>query len=122
MTVEADIVAALEADSALIALVSTRIYPDRLPQNPTYPNLVYTRTGANPQNVLEGRSTRQNAVFQFDLRAMTKAEVLSIAAALKDAVETGTSYSVVHTGEADFPYEPGASVYRRMIDYSVWYS
>lgn len=42
MTFEEALVTRLQADAGVTALVAQRIYPDILPQQPTYPALVYT--------------------------------------------------------------------------------
>lgn len=55
-------------DYAGLELISTRCYPDRLPENATYPALVYFRVSADntPYRNHDGATTREVSRVQFD--------------------------------------------------------
>jgi hypothetical protein len=48
MSAETELYAALSASAGLAALVSTRIYPDAIPENKALPAVVYSLDGAAP--------------------------------------------------------------------------
>ena len=133
----ADILHAVQAvlanDSGVSALVSTRIYPDHLPQKtPTYPAIVITLIDETSVIHMGGMSGLGDARIQVDCYANTRLG----AAALSDAVRlslsdyTGTSQSVVvrHTypGTGFAAYEPpidgtDLALYRHSRDYRAVY-
>lgn len=122
MTIEADIITALEADGDLTALVSTRIYPMRLPQNPTWPNLVYSRSSTDFHNTISTNAAGQaNARFQLDCRADDYAEVRDVAAKTLAAMTGATTFDALVVSDSDFPYEPNTDIYRVVLDFSIWY-
>lgn len=122
MTIESDIVAVLEADVALTALISTRIYPMRLPQNPTWPNLVYSRSSTDFHNTISTNAAGQaNARFQLDCRADDYAEVRDVAAKAITAMTGAAAFDALIVSDSDFPYEPDTEIYRTVLDFSVWY-
>lgn len=54
MSAETALVAALDAAAPVVALVSTRIYPDARPQESTLPAIVYLRTGTRFEMTIHG--------------------------------------------------------------------
>ena len=122
MTIEADIITALEAYSALTTLVSTRIYPMRLPQNPTWPNVVYSRSSTDFHNTVSTNAAGQaNARFQIDCRADDYAEARDVASKAIAAMTGATTFDALIISDSDFPYEPDTEIYRVVLDFSVWY-
>lgn len=69
---------ALANDTAVAALVGTRIYPRILPQHPTYPAISYQRISGTPQ---QGSTTLRTPRYQIDCWATTDvgAEALAVA-------------------------------------------
>ncbi len=60
---------ALVADTALVAIVSTRIYADRVPLEPTWPYVLYnTMAGSDVQGV---GTVRQSTTALFQVRVVT---------------------------------------------------
>lgn len=55
MTVEADFYALLSGNAGVIAQVSTRLYPDALPEECAYPAIVFARTRTEPFTGLSGQ-------------------------------------------------------------------
>ena len=76
--------AGLIGDSGVGALVSTRIYPDDLPQKPTYPAITYQRISNSGQN---GSSNRRESRWQLNCWGETYDDVTDLAAAVKAFIE-----------------------------------
>ena len=53
--------------SALTALISTRVYPDLLPENVTLPAVCYQRVSTMPTQTRDGGSEIRMCRFQFDV-------------------------------------------------------
>lgn len=88
MTVEEDFVSVMENDAGVIAIVSTRIYPEALPDNVTYEAIAYRTISQNP--------THGKTCFMTRIQADLYAESYSELKALRDAFIT-----MVH-GEANW--------------------
>lgn len=77
----------LKNNSGLVSLLSTRIYPYRLPQGATLPALCYqdiSRTGTQAHNE---RLSLPRPRFQFTIYGGTVESVDSVAEALKAAID-----------------------------------
>jgi len=65
MTLETALRAYTLADAAVAAQVGTRMYPRKLPQNPTLPALVYQRVDTRRLHVMEGPDGLPRARMQI---------------------------------------------------------
>ena len=122
MTVEANIKTTLDGYSALSALVSSRNYAINLPQNPTYPNSVYSRTTTDPLTSLSGANVKRKATFQIDVRGSTYASAVAVTAEVINAMKAATLFTAIWTDSNDVPYEDDTTTYRIAIDFSIWYT
>lgn len=122
MTVEADIFTQLSGYSNLTSLVSTRIYYNTLPQNPTYPNVVFSRVTTQPSNTLGTRNNRTQARFQFDCRATSDKSADEVAIQVIAGMEAATTFKSLYIDKSAFPYEPGIQGHRVNVDMSVWFT
>jgi hypothetical protein len=109
----------LFANSGVSALVSTRIYPLRLPQHPTYPALTYQRISNSGQ---DGTSNRKESRWQINCWATTHLAAVSLSAAVKafaeewhDVSETPSIEWARVVGEYD-DEDDEAKVYRTIVD------
>lgn len=88
MTVEEAVIARLQTVSAVTALVSTRIYLDKLPQSPTYPcvrvQLIDEQTGQH----LRGGESLRVARVQVDAfaREVSGVNPYALAVSVADAI------------------------------------
>lgn len=73
-----------EANVAVNAIISGRVYPQALPQTVVLPALVYRRVTGNHRTVLEGPNGTCVARYQFESWAST----YSVAERLRNAVRT----------------------------------
>jgi hypothetical protein len=135
MTPEVAIRARLIADPAVYALVGTRIYPDELPQVPTYPAIVYIRASALPEGLTQDRYVGpERPRIQLDAwsesRATTDQVYLAIKACLHgetwDTTDGDRVLLIAHEADSDpgpaaeeAAAEPGLQPIRRSADYRV---
>ena len=119
--------AILAADGTVSGLVSSRIYPMKLPQGPTMPAITYSRVSGPRVQELSGPSGLAFPRVQVDSWASTYAGVKALADAVRKALDgyrdTIASIrigGVIMDGEVDI-YEPGVEEYRVTQDYIVWH-
>lgn len=86
MSFQSDFYTWLSAQSGVTAIVSTRIYPLRLPQEVTYPALRFERDGEYDIEDFGGQGGMQTTDIQIDALADTHAEALGLAAAVRSAL------------------------------------
>lgn len=130
MTVESEIVARLEVDGAVTALVGSgddaRIYPVLLPQDPTYPAVTYQRVSGARLHNLAGTAGFAMPRLSINCWSRTYGEAKSLAAAIRASLDgfDGTLATIRATikivNEIDLPeQEPKPDVYRILQDYTV---
>lgn len=117
----------LSSDGAIGALVggtgaNARVYPILLPQGADIPAVTYFRVSTDRISTasLAGHNARVNARAQIDCWADTYAKSKSLAAAVKAAVLSSSTFTALSLSEFD-TYEPDTEVYRVSADFSIWY-
>lgn len=83
MSIETAVANYVITDGTVAGLVVARIYPLRLPQNPTYPALVFRRVSGPQLHNLAGAAGRATPRLQIDCYAETYLEAKDLAAAVK---------------------------------------
>jgi len=123
MGFEADLVAHLRADSALVTLVGERITPVIRQQSSVRPALVYTLIFGDAQTDLDGDDGDLLQLrVQLDAWATTYADAAQIAERVRLRMQTAASTIKavpLNTGTADF--EPSTKLYRVLMEFSCWY-
>lgn len=104
--------------NALKGLVSNRCYPLLMPENPSYPSIIYTRISSTPENTLNGGATIDLVRFQIDSYAETYSAARTLAASVRTAMEAAAFKGLLQTDQ-DF-FEPDVTIYRVTQDYYVW--
>ena len=119
MTIAALVKGALAENAGVSSIVSTRIYPLKLPQNPTYEAISYQRISNTGQ---DGTSTLRQSRWQINCWASTYGEAQALATAVKDALEEYVAISETPginmarvVNELD-DWDEESDVYRVMID------
>ena len=115
--IETDLYAHLSTYAALTALVSTRIYPLTLPQEPTLPALTYFRVSSAPSRNHDGAYGFALKRFQFDIYAITYLACLQVKAILVDAM--GALGYTAHWDNDQDINEPELGRYRLQIDFMI---
>lgn len=129
MAFEGDLVTYLRAHSGLAALVGTRIYPDELVQDVTYPAVVYMRVSGVRLHV----ASYVRARYQFTCWGQTTASAhgydtaKSVGAQLVSALENyhgafGSTHGFAQV-ETDFdgPTDPQSGLYSVIVDARIHY-
>lgn len=116
MSIETDLVTHLKADSAVSALVGTRIYPLMAPQNVANPYITYQVINDNSNQCLGGSVYQNDTRFQIDCWSTKYSEVKAI----KEAVESAligfkSSYAISNMDD----YEDKTQLYRQLIDFKL---
>jgi hypothetical protein len=72
---------------SLTALVATRIFPDYFPQSEQLPAIAYTLEDDSTQQTQQGPSGMREAVYQINIWADTRREVMAIAREVRSALD-----------------------------------
>jgi len=103
-TIETSVRKVLTDDSAVTALVSSRIYPVAAPQSASKPFIVYEVERLDPQDALEGHGGLTFADFGLTCWASSYGDAKEVATAVRDALldYNGTSDNIkVHWSRHD---------------------
>lgn len=87
MSAESELYAALSAHAPLSALVSTRIYPNALPEGCAYPAVTYTRTATEPVVTIDGISHGAFCTFDVSGWGDSPDEAIAVGEAIAGALQ-----------------------------------
>ena len=118
-TVESLVLAALEAESTLTAIVGTRIYCNELPQNPTYPALVYTTFSDEYQTFAQDTELGTVQIDCFGTRHTS--EAISMRTPVKTAMEGASSLISIFNGHQSRQPEDTIEAERETLSFVVYY-
>jgi hypothetical protein len=88
MSAETELYAVLSGSAGIGALVSTRIYPDAIPEDQALPALVFARTGTESIIALDGSKIAETARLSISAWATTRTSAEAIADAVETALDT----------------------------------
>jgi hypothetical protein len=118
---EARIFAHLSTTADVIAIVSKRIYPLILPQDPTLPAITYQRIAGTRINcITEGYVSLENAIVQIDCWSTSFDVLTDLATKVIAAMWASKTFSALVPNSPIDLYEDDVLAYRRSIDVSVW--
>lgn len=113
----------LIADPAVTALVGTRYYPNRLPQNAVLPAVVYFEVSNVPVTTFDGDAATRitNIRLQLDVYDDDYADTKE-AARLIDLVVSNLRSTALKADRLDSRdlYEDATRLHRVSMDFSVW--
>lgn len=122
MSFKADLFAYLSTEPTLVALVNTRLYPERLPQEPTLPAATYLQVSGLPTYAHDGLTGFERARIQFDSYGTTPLAAEAIADALRAALLNwrlaDSRYVGFEESRQDIP-EPELGRYRVSSDFMI---
>lgn len=127
MSIATDLRTFLLADATLTTLISTRLYPGVLPQNPILPAMTYQWISGPRFHSTDGPSGLSNPRIQFDCWASTYLEAETVFTALRKRLDGYQGMAGSSRIQAAFleserdEYEDEARLYRRSADFFVWY-
>ena len=113
MTIETDLYSTLSTDAGVIAICSTRIYPNLAPESATNPYIVYSVITGERLSTLPGVGDAKRKRVQINCHSETYAEAKSLAAAVESALE-GDGYLEL---EYDI-YDEFSQLHTAIIDWS----
>jgi len=87
MSLETGLYSALTGDGTVSGLVSTRVYPEVMPQGVTYPAISYQRISTVRYNMLSGVDDFTQVRIQVDCWDSSYSGVKTLAAAVKSALD-----------------------------------
>lgn len=87
MSLESGLYSALAADATVSSLVGTRIYPEIMPQDVTYPAISYQRISTVRLNMLSGVDDFTQVRIQIDCWDDNYSDVKTLALAVRDALD-----------------------------------
>ena len=99
MSAESELYAALSGHAALTALVSTRIYPDAIPEDKPLPAVVYSTEAATPEWCLNDTA----AATAYRFRIVAWSTTRTSAKAVGDAHERAATNKAKQEGAAAAP-------------------
>ena len=122
----------LSTYSGLSTIIGTRIYPDTLPQNVTYPAATYQYVDEDEIDTFEQPNTLISPTYQFDSYATTRAVADSIADQLRLAFKNysgvmggtgGVTVSGVELISRNTSTETdrNETIYRTIIEFKIYY-
>jgi hypothetical protein len=112
---------------AVAAVVGSRIYPDKLPQNPVLPAVVYQRVGGIRQTLYCGTDGLVDGNYQLDIYGKTRATTKDASDAVFNALidysgMMGATIVKDCTLSTDFDsVDPEPGLLRRTQLWDVWY-
>ena len=113
----------LRVDSAVAAIIGSRIYPQIQPQPAVAPCVVYQVIVDTPTNTLDG--SNGGDLYQTRLQVDAYATDYATAQTLADAITavlgsvTELHFSSVRLSRRDL-YEPDTKLHRVSLDFSIW--
>lgn len=124
----------LGADGDVSAFVVDRIYPEELPEAPTYPALVVTKVGGQGQYDMNGDAGLEFARVQVDVYARGYAEMEAIRTAVRRLLSgyrtpagSGDPCQIQATfciNDFDLPVatvlRSGPRLRRRCLEFNIW--
>lgn len=118
MSSETELYAALSASVALAAIVSTKIYPDAIPEDKTPPAVVYQRASTEPVITISGQMLAETARFAVTSWSATReqadnaADAIVAALAVADHKPAGRSAGI----------DPETGLFATTIDVDWWHT
>ena len=128
MSIKETLYTHLTGHAGLSALISTRLYPRHLPQNPVYPAVTYERISTPRIKVMGGVSGIAYPRFTFTAWSDDVDECDAVAEQLRAALDAywgtvdGTEIKYSSTeDESDAEYDEDVGAYASEVDFIIWH-
>lgn len=115
MSAESTLYSTLSGYAALTSLVSTRIYPDAMPEEVAYPAVVFSRAGTEPVVTIGGQMVGEFVSLHIECWAETRTSADAVASAVVAGLLASGEQ---HTGRSA-GFDPEAGLYASMIDVTL---
>jgi len=117
MSAESDLYAALTARAALTALVSTRIFPDVIPEGCLLPAIVYQRASTAPVTTIGSVTVAEDIRFVITAWAETRTAADAVASEIVPALASSGNPSV----DRSTGFDPECGLYAATVDVDWWH-
>lgn len=131
MDIYGAIVTRLEADTTLTGLISTRLYPNEIPQGDTLPAVFYMTVSDVKDHFLTGQSSLESPIIQFTVYASTKAGAAAVASAIKTSLRdyqgtlsdsTVDCIRLINELPSRYTSDDGTTkIYTHDLEFEVWH-
>jgi len=127
MTISDEIFTRLTTHSGLSALIGTRAFPMKMPQNYKLPCVVYQKIAGIETYSHDGDAGLYRPRYQFSCYANSHSGVEALVVQLKSALtcysdETLTTPWAVSFMDMEYEqYDPELDLYRVIVDYRIWH-
>lgn len=122
-----DLYTYLQTQAGLTALVSTRMYPVRMPQSPTLPALVIQKVARAREYSQSGDSNLANPTYQIRCWAETHEDAVALQVQVEGALSafsgtmgSETVYSAFIENVID-DFEEETGLYSQIVDVDFWH-
>lgn len=122
MSLEGALVTLITSDAGMSALISNRLYPDRLPIDPTLPAIAYQQVTLAETSAHGGDVGYEQIGMQFRIYANTRTAALAIRDALRDTlrdyrgVVDNEKIDRIRITNAISDFDPGNDDYQVIVD------
>lgn len=127
--IESNLVTFLNAQAAITALVSSRIYGEILPPNPTYPCVSYRTESHDLPNNFSGNTGFCRSDYLIDAWSDDLSAAITLSNALRTALKNhtgsfgGINVMQIHiTAGPETVYEESIDAYRITQIFSIWHN
>ena len=118
---EQALLATLQGDEGLSALVGEKIFALLIPEGTMLPCVTFQRISGTPANTLDGHSGLERISLQVDAWGRNYAEAKTVAKAVRAAMPPkGETFGAHLVKDADF-YENETNYYRISMEYACWF-
>lgn len=117
--IEQSIYSHLSTFAQLNSMISIRIYPMMMPQDPILPAVTYQRIGNSPINTVSGAAGLDNPRIQFDCWATTYESVKALGDTVRKALAVAP-FAALQMSDGDM-YDYDTEIYRVSMDFSCWF-
>ena len=120
MSIESDLLTAIKAHAGTVALVGTRVYAVRFPQNPTFPLVTFNLIGRPREQAVNDTVISRSSLFQVDAWDDDYHGVVTLATQLESCLSGMTGTTVTFgsreiMNELDL-FDPETGLYHRPMD------
>lgn len=116
MSAESDLYSILAGSAGVTALVSTRIYPDALPEDAIYPAIAFVRSTSDPVYAISNHYYGEDAELSIGCWGKTRTSADQVAEAVILALQAaGHAHSARSGG-----YDPDTGLFATTLDVRIF--
>ena len=120
--IDANLYTYLAAQAGISSIVSTRIYPEQLKQDPTYPAVTFRIESHDFDNTFEGNGGFVRSDYMVDAWATTHASAITLSNAIRAALKNHTgAFGGIDVMQVFISFEESVSAYRITQIFSIWH-